>query len=134
MNHRRITALAVFVVAGAWLLGTSLGRAAQDQTLEGVVSNTHCGLRHNTASADAKGCISACIKNGAKYALVVKDKVYTLAGQEAEAEKLAAEFEGSGLTQEEFCERNDVSRNALARYVKRYRRAGGRCRPALGCG
>ena len=89
MNHRRITALAVFVVAGAWLLGTSLGRAAQDQTLEGVVSNTHCGLRHNTASADAKGCISACIKNGAKYALVVKDKVYTLAGQEAEAEKLA---------------------------------------------
>ena len=39
-----------------------------------------------------------------------------------EAEQLAAEFEGSGLRQEEFCERNDVSRNALARYVKRYRR------------
>ena len=40
-----------------------------------------------------------------------------------EAEQLAAEFEGSGLTQEEFCERNDVSRNALARYVKRRREA-----------
>lgn len=39
-----------------------------------------------------------------------------------EAEQLAAEFEGSGLSQEEFCERNDVSRTALARYVKRYRR------------
>jgi transcriptional regulator with XRE-family HTH domain len=39
-----------------------------------------------------------------------------------EAEQLAAEFEGSGLTQEEFCERNDVSRNALARYLKRQRR------------
>jgi transcriptional regulator with XRE-family HTH domain len=41
-----------------------------------------------------------------------------------EAEQLAAEFEGSGLTQEEFCERNDVSRKALARYVKRQRRFG----------
>jgi hypothetical protein len=38
-----------------------------------------------------------------------------------EAEQLAAEFEASGLTQREFCERNDVSLKALARYVKRYR-------------
>ena len=27
----------------------------------------------------------------------------------------------SGLTQQEFCERNEVSRNALSRYVKRSR-------------
>ena len=38
-----------------------------------------------------------------------------------EAEQLAAEFEASGLTRREYCERNDVSLNALARYVKRYR-------------
>ena len=38
-----------------------------------------------------------------------------------EAKQLAAEFEASGLTRQEFCERNDVSRGALARYVKRYR-------------
>jgi len=38
-----------------------------------------------------------------------------------EAEQLAVEFVASGLTQQEFCERNDVSRNALARYVKRHR-------------
>jgi hypothetical protein len=38
-----------------------------------------------------------------------------------EAKQLAAGFEASGLTRREFCERNDVSLNALARYVKRYR-------------
>ena len=38
-----------------------------------------------------------------------------------EAERLAADFEASGLTFREFCERNPVSRSALARYVQRYR-------------
>ncbi|MGH9859455.1 MAG: IS66 family insertion sequence element accessory protein TnpA [Candidatus Acidiferrales bacterium] len=38
-----------------------------------------------------------------------------------EAEQLAAEFEASGLTQPEFCQRHDVSGNTLARYLKRYR-------------
>jgi hypothetical protein len=40
-----------------------------------------------------------------------------------EADELAREFEASGLTQREFCERNDVSLNVLARYLKRYRQA-----------
>ena len=89
MFDRRKGVLAVLAVAGALFLGTALGRAAEDQTLEGVISNTHCGLKHSAASADAKGCVTSCIKNGAKYALVVKDKVYTLEGKEADAEKLA---------------------------------------------
>ena len=39
----------------------------------------------------------------------------------AEADELAAEFEASGLTQREFCERRGVPVKTLARYVKRYR-------------
>jgi len=42
-------------------------------------------------------------------------------GSRGEAEQLAAEFEASGLTRREFCQRHDVSLNALARYLKRYR-------------
>lgn len=38
-----------------------------------------------------------------------------------EAEQLAAEFEAGGLTRQDFCERNDVSLNTLARYVVRRR-------------
>lgn len=39
----------------------------------------------------------------------------------SEAEQLAAEFEASGLTQREFCQRHDVSPHTLARYLKCYR-------------
>jgi transcriptional regulator with XRE-family HTH domain len=39
----------------------------------------------------------------------------------SDAAQLAAEFEASGLTRREFCQRHDVSLNALARYLKRYR-------------
>jgi hypothetical protein len=39
-----------------------------------------------------------------------------------EAEQLAAEFEASGLSRQEFCERNDVAVNTLARYIRRYKR------------
>lgn len=38
-----------------------------------------------------------------------------------EAEQLVVEFEASGLTRPEFCQRHDVSLNTLARYLKRHR-------------
>ena len=39
----------------------------------------------------------------------------------AEADELAAEYESSGLTQREFCERRGLRVKTLARYVKRFR-------------
>ena len=38
-----------------------------------------------------------------------------------EAAQLAAEFEASGLTRPQFCQRHDVSLNSLARYPQRRR-------------
>lgn len=38
-----------------------------------------------------------------------------------EAEQLAAEFDASGLTRREFCQRHDVALVTLARYLKRHR-------------
>jgi hypothetical protein len=38
-----------------------------------------------------------------------------------EAERLAAEFEASGLTRQEFSKRRDVSVKSLARYLKLFR-------------
>ena len=45
----------------------------------------------------------------------------------AEADQLAAEYEASGLTREEFCLQKNVSLKTLCRYVTRYRKqkAGG---------
>jgi hypothetical protein len=39
----------------------------------------------------------------------------------AEADQLAAEYEGSGLTREAFCRERDVPLKTLCRYVTRYR-------------
>jgi len=79
--------LCAMLVGGALLAVPAL---AQDQTLEGVVSNTHCGLKHSTADASAAGCVNTCVNSrDAKYALVVGDKVYTLEGKKDEVAKLA---------------------------------------------
>jgi hypothetical protein len=40
----------------------------------------------------------------------------------AEADQLAAEYEASGLTREEFCRQRDVPLKTLCRYVTRYRK------------
>lgn len=82
--------LFALLVVGAWL--TTAGLAyAQDQTLEGTLSNTHCGLKHSTPDPSGAACVNACIgAHNAKYALVVGDKVYTLEGGEtAQYQKLA---------------------------------------------
>lgn len=78
------------LLVGVWLTGAVLARA-QNQTLEGTLSNTHCGLKHSKASAADAKCVNSCVANmGAKYALVVGDKLYTLdGGAKADMEKLA---------------------------------------------
>src|SRR5579863_2015132 len=51
--------------------------AAATQTFTGKVSDTMCGAKHKEGISPA-ACVRACVQHGAKYALVVGDKVYTL--------------------------------------------------------
>jgi len=90
MRNRMRTAgyLSALLVGGALLTASILGRAAEQKTLEGTISDAMCGMTHK--SADAKACATACAKNGG-YALVVGDKVYNLEGKEADVAKLAGE-------------------------------------------
>ena len=46
-----------------------------------------------------------------------------------EAEQLAVEFEASGLTRQDFCDRNDVAMNTLARYLTRRRQQSRKSEP-----
>jgi hypothetical protein len=75
---------ATAVLFSAALLGAS------PATVTGTVADAMCGAKH--AVADAAGCTRGCVKKGSDYALVVKDKVYTLKADEAakaELDKLA---------------------------------------------
>src|ERR1035438_7556385 len=52
--------------------------AGNNQTFTGKVSDAMCGAKHTEAGIAPADCVRVCVKKGAKYALVVGDKVYTL--------------------------------------------------------
>ncbi|MGA2647255.1 MAG: hypothetical protein ABSF15_21310 [Candidatus Sulfotelmatobacter sp.] len=48
------------------------------QTFIGKVSDAMCGAKHMEEGIAPADCVRACVQKGAKYALVVGNKVYTL--------------------------------------------------------
>lgn len=65
---------------------------SRQQTLNGVVSDTMCGMTHMMKNVTAAECTLACAKQpGQKYALVVGREVYALQGHEADVAKLAGQ-------------------------------------------
>jgi len=52
--------------------------AGNTQTFTGKVSDAMCGAKHTEGGIAPADCVRACVQKGAKYALVVGDKVYTL--------------------------------------------------------
>ena len=52
--------------------------AADTQTFTGKVSDAMCGAKHTENGVTPAACVRACVQKGAKYALVVGDKVYAL--------------------------------------------------------
>jgi hypothetical protein len=54
---------------------------AHAQTYEGMVTDTHCGAKHEAAiGKTASDCTRACVHGGAQFALVNGDKIYILSG------------------------------------------------------
>lgn len=77
--------------AASLALGASFAVAQAAQTLTGTVSDTMCGKKHAMNGLSAAQCTRACVKQGADYALVVGDKVYTLKGDKSAIDKFAGE-------------------------------------------
>lgn len=78
MSRLRILQICVAMMALSVGLAVPSLAAAATQTFTGKVSDTMCGAKHHEGIPPAD-CVRACVKHGAKYALVVGDKVYTLA-------------------------------------------------------
>jgi len=74
----RLRMLQIWIATAALSVGLVVPTlAASIQTFTGRVSDTMCGTKHHEGVAPAD-CVRACVKHGAKYALVIGDKVYTL--------------------------------------------------------
>lgn len=77
MSRSRMLQVSLATVALAGALAILPALAAGTQTFTGKVSDAMCGAKHSEGVEPAT-CVRACVKKGAKYALVVGDKVYTL--------------------------------------------------------
>ena len=74
---RMLQGLIATAVLSAGLAVVPTVAAGSTQTFTGKVSDAMCGAKHTEGLAPA-ACVRACVQKGAKYALVVGDKVYTL--------------------------------------------------------
>jgi len=64
---------------------------AQQQSFNGVVTDSMCGAAHMAKDKTPAECTRMCVKDGMKYALAADKKLYTLEGHEAELSKLAGQ-------------------------------------------
>lgn len=82
-----ITLIALGFLAWAAAQSNALPVPQEDQqSWVGVVSDSHCGAKHSTASDEAASCVGKCVAGGSKYVLVSGDKVYQLDAQDKFAE------------------------------------------------
>lgn len=66
--------------------------AVQNQSYEGIITDTHCGAKHTAAvGMAAADCTRVCVHSGEHFALVDGDKAYTLEGELAALKKLAGQ-------------------------------------------
>ncbi len=78
---------------------------AATTTLTGVITDDMCGAKHMMPGKSDAECVRACVKSGAKFALLADGKTYVLAGKTSEINALAGkkakvsgELKGETLT------------------------------------
>jgi hypothetical protein len=71
----------MLVLGATLLLASGLAWASPD-SWTGVVSDSHCGLKHSKASAAAAKCVEKCVSGGSKYVLASGGKLYQVEPQE----------------------------------------------------
>ena len=71
----------MMVLGATLLLASGLAWASPD-SWTGVVSDSHCGLKHAKASAAAEKCVEKCVSGGGKYVFVSGGKLYQVEPQE----------------------------------------------------
>jgi hypothetical protein len=70
--------LATVVLSTGLAVVPSVAADNSTQTFTGKVSDAMCGAKHTEGEIAPADCVRDCVKKGAKYALVVGDKVYNL--------------------------------------------------------
>ena len=88
-----IAGLALTAASSLWMPGRASGKpvSGAERTVTGVVSDTMCGRTHMVKGKTAAECTRFCVKQGAQYALVAGQKLYTLEGHGPDLYRLAGQ-------------------------------------------
>jgi hypothetical protein len=81
-------ALSLFVFVCSAALAVAAQTPAPAAPMTGKISDAHCGATHKAMEGKKvadRDCTEMCIKGGAKYVFVSKDKVYQIADQKDKA-------------------------------------------------
>ena len=79
------TALALAVIFTSMTVLSSSAQSSAEtsdpsQTFIGMITDSYCGAKHKFADRSPAECTRLCVKDGARYVLLVGDKVYELQG------------------------------------------------------
>jgi hypothetical protein len=74
----------MLIASIALVFGLAATAGAAEETWTGKISDEHCGAAHKSMDGKKvtdRECTEICVKGGAKYVFVSKDKVYQIANQ-----------------------------------------------------
>lgn len=89
----------------------SLATALSAAEMTGVISDAHCGAKHDTASEAATKCVQGCLKGGAAPVLVSDGKVYKLSADSADKVK---DYAGQSVKVEGSVDGDTVTVNSVS--------------------
>ena len=83
----------IFTSAGMLYAAAQSDQPGSDatQSFSGVITDDHCGAKHQLADRSPAACTRICVTKGASYVLVNGDKVYVLHGDIVKLNRLAGE-------------------------------------------
>jgi len=61
------------------------------QSFSGIITDDHCGAKHQLTDRSPADCTRICVTKGAKYVLINGDKIYILQGDAVKLNRLAGE-------------------------------------------
>jgi len=89
IGKKMLRAISFLALTVLLLMGSASLYAAETQTIEGVIGDVMCGVKHKMGDIPDKECTAQCVAMGSKYALIVGSTVYELDGKSSDLEKLA---------------------------------------------
>src|SRR5580658_9567951 len=78
----------------------ALSAAKAPETFTGVITDTHCGVKHEMQGRSDADCVKLCLKGSAQYALFDGQRVLKLSDQKSPAKFAAQKVKVIGIYDE----------------------------------